>query len=367
MDRKDRATKLIEWFKQQTTELASLYKAGRLATSSLDLKDVLNLTTEVATHLIDDAKVCTLRFLSRDKKELTLQSAFGLDFEYLMDEAITVEGTAVGKVIKARRPYKVGELMRSNTYRFPRLVKEKNLHSFLSVPILKDAEPLGAITIYAPKRYSFSREDVKLLSLFANHVAFSLKGAGVFKKMRKNYLDIIKELSSIVEAKDEFTKGHSERVTRYALKIARALGIKGIRRELLRCAGILHDIGKVAIDTAILNKPGKLTREEWAIVKQHPVVASDMLTNVEFLDELVPIVRHHHERFAGGGYPDGVKSDEIPLESRILAVADSFEAMTSERPYRSAMSKQKAIAELKRCSGTQFDPAIVNAFLKTIN
>lgn len=367
MDRKDRASKLIEWFKRQTTELASLYRAGRLATSSLDLKDVLNLTTEVATHLIDDAQVCTLRFLSRDKKELILKSAFGLDFEYLMDDPITVEGTAIGKVIRTRSPYKLGELMRSTTNRFPRFVKEKGLHSFLSVPILKEAEPLGTLTIYAKKRYSFSREDVKLLSLFASHIALSLKSTGLFKKMRKNYLDIIREVSSIVEAKDEFTKGHTERVTSYALKIARALGIKGMRRELLRCAGILHDIGKIAIDSAILNKPGKLTAEEWAQIKQHPVIASEMLTNVEFLDELAPIVRHHHERFTGGGYPDGVKSDEIPLESRILAVADSFEAMTSDRPYRSALSKQKAIAELKRCSGTQFDPAIVSAFLETIN
>jgi len=140
-----------------------------------------------------------------------------------------------------------------------------------------------------------------------------------------------------------------------------------MRRGLIRCAGLLHDIGEIAIDSSILYKPGKLTRREWVVVREHPVVASNIIKKIKLLDELVSIVRHHHERFDGGGYPDGIKHDEIPLEARLLAVADSFEAMTSERPYRSAMSKQKAIAELKRCPGTQFDPAIVNAFLKTIN
>ena len=366
MDMERPPNELLEKFKRQTEELASFFRMGKLITPSLDLGRLLDLTTEMVTHLIDNACVCTLRLLNDGGKMLTLKSAFGLDHADSATAKLKIEETPFSKVVRTKRPYRVGDLPKSDIYKFPAFVKAQNFLSLLAVPLLKDREPIGVLTVYGKGRDGFSRDDVKLLALFANQVEVSLEIAGLLKETKKNYLDMMRVLSAIAEAKDPFTRGHSQRVTKYALAIAKELGFDDMRMWLIRCAGLLHDIGKIAIDSAILYKPGKLTKREWVVVRKHPVVASDIIAKIEVLDELVSIVRHHHERFDGGGYPDGIKGNKVPLEARILAVADSFEAMTSERPYRRAMSEPKAIAELRRCSGAQFDPMVVRAFLKTV-
>jgi putative nucleotidyltransferase with HDIG domain len=175
----------------------------------------------------------------------------------------------------------------------------------------------------------------------------------------------LKALAATIDAKDPYTRGHSERVTEYAQHAARATpGITERDLEHLKYGAILHDIGKIGVDERILRKPGPLTRREKAVMDGHPATGASIVEGVAFLKEALPIIRHHHEHYDGQGYPAGLRGDEIPLGARILAVADSYDAMTTLRPYRPPMSQEQALQELRRCSGTQFDPATTAAFVE---
>ena len=177
------------------------------------------------------------------------------------------------------------------------------------------------------------------------------------------YVRSIDSLIKALEAKDYYTRGHSQRVTIYSVATAREMGLAAGEVEHLRQASVLHDLGKIGVREAVLNKPGKLSDEEFGEIVLHPEVATRILEPIPFFQPLLPVVLHHHERFDGRGYPARLASDRIPLLSRIMAIADTFDAMTSTRAYRKALPVSEANAEIRRCSGTQFDPDIVPYFL----
>lgn len=184
------------------------------------------------------------------------------------------------------------------------------------------------------------------------------------QEIQRAYLETIRMLAAAVEARDPYTGGHLERVTRHTLAIARALGWPAERLAEAEMGAILHDIGKIGIPDAILRKPGPLSSDEWIQMRTHPDIGARILRGISFLEPIVPYVRHHHERFDGSGYPDGLVGEAIPIGGRVIAVADSFDAMTSTRPYRAAMPVEVALAELRKAVGTQLDPTVVDAFVE---
>jgi len=184
------------------------------------------------------------------------------------------------------------------------------------------------------------------------------------KELQTLFIDAVESLIGALEAKDKYTAGHSRRVTKVAVDIAVVLGMQGENMENLRWAALLHDIGKIGIDPTVQNKPGMLTPSEYNYILTHCTIGPGIVQPL-VNDVISEAIRHHHDSFDGSGLNQGIKGEQIPLISRILTIADSFDAMTSDRPYRSAMPVAKAIEEVKRCSGTQFDPAVVEAFLKT--
>jgi HD-GYP domain-containing protein (c-di-GMP phosphodiesterase class II) len=173
-------------------------------------------------------------------------------------------------------------------------------------------------------------------------------------------------LAAAVDAKDPYTQGHSERVSRYAAALAEAMALPAADIARIRLAGQLHDVGKIGVPDAILSKPGKLSMEEYLAIQQHPVIGERMLAGVLFLREILPAVRHHHERWDGRGYPDGLCGPDIPQDAAILAVADAFDAMSSSRPYRSALPLAEAGRRILEGSDTQFDPRVVRAFERAV-
>jgi len=187
-----------------------------------------------------------------------------------------------------------------------------------------------------------------------------------YKTLKELYTGLIHSFANAIDAKSPWTKGHSERVTRYALSIAEELGLKEKDMEDLRTAALLHDIGKIGTYDVILDKPDKLDTEELALIRTHPLKGEEILKPIKQLRHLLPIIRHHHERLDGKGYPDGLKDGEIPFLAKIITVADSFDSMTSDRPYRPAPPVAYAMSEIKRCSGTQFDPVAAEAFLRIL-
>ncbi len=185
------------------------------------------------------------------------------------------------------------------------------------------------------------------------------------ENLKEVYIRMIATLISVIEAKDAYTRSHSENVAKYSVAIAKEMALSDDQIDLINKAAQLHDIGKIGIDDSILNKPGKLTAEEFDIIKEHPMKAQEILKPLDFLNDAIELIRQHHERYDGKGYPSGNKGDQIPIGARIMAVADTYDAMISGRPYRQSLfSKDQVIEEIRQNAGTQFDPKVVEAFLR---
>lgn len=206
----------------------------------------------------------------------------------------------------------------------------------------------------------------QLFQLFVRQCASSLENTILTCRLKRNYMEIIQALRLLVDAKDMYTRGHSDRVAYYSEALARALGMNEQTCSRIKIAGQFHDIGKVAIPDQILLSPNRLTDEEFAVIRQHPLYSDSILSSMSSFRDILPIVRGHHERIDGRGYPDGLKADEIPLESRIISIADTFDAMTSTRRYRANLSLDEAIRRLKEAKGTQLDSHMVDVFLTLV-
>lgn len=242
----------------------------------------------------------------------------------------------------------------------------------LHVPIKTSKRNIGIASVSSRNKL-FSRADMETATLLINQLGTTLENISLFENLQAKvdqiedlFLGTVKALSIAIDAKSPWTKGHSERVTDYALMIAGELKFGDEAKRLTELSAILHDIGKIGTYDYLLEKPGKFLPEEYELVKKHPAKGVAILSPISELKDVVTIIRHHHERFDGGGYPEGLQGDAIPFISRVLTVADSYDSMTSDRPYRKTPGQGKAIDELLRCSGSQFDPAIVKAFIKAL-
>ena len=186
----------------------------------------------------------------------------------------------------------------------------------------------------------------------------------ILKDLKELFYKTIKSIASALDAKDPYTHGHSLRVTLYSIILARHLDVPENQLEAIETAGLLHDIGKIAIPHAILCKPGKLTDDEFVIMKSHPVNSEKLISSIKRLHEVSPGVKHHHERWDGKGYPDNLAGENIPFSARVIAIADTYDAMTSTRSYRKALDHEVAIAEIEKCAGAQFDPVLAKKFVE---
>lgn len=213
----------------------------------------------------------------------------------------------------------------------------------------------------------FTDEDLDVISNFANLAAVAIEKVKFFLETKRAYLSTVEALAAAIDAKDKSSYTHLKRVVRLSLELADKVGLSEKEKEDLHFAALLHDVGKIGIEESILNKPGKLTAEEYARMKKHVEEGVQILSNAQFLEAATLIVRHHHEQFSGAGYPDGLKGNEIPIGARILSLADSYDAMITNRIYRAGKSIESAKEELKRCAGKQFDPSLVPIFLKIID
>lgn len=187
------------------------------------------------------------------------------------------------------------------------------------------------------------------------------------EQLEQAYIDMVQTLRYTVEAKDSYTRGHSDRVSEYSVLIGEKLGLPAEQIKTLRIGGLFHDIGKIGIPDSILLKPAKLTDEEYSQIKNHPSIGAHILGSAAIFQDIIPIVKHHHERYDGNGYPSKLKGEEIPYLARIAAVADTFDAMTSRRSYRGPIDVEHVKEEIKRCEGTQFDPQIAEVFIEILN
>lgn len=237
-----------------------------------------------------------------------------------------------------------------------------NLRSLMLVPMVSRNRFLGAIYVENCTRPGcFTRMDLELLTLLGNQAAFAIDNASLYEDLQIAFYETIRSLSNALEAKDKYTHGHSNRVARCAVEIGRHLGLESARLENLRTAAELHDIGKIAIAQTIIDKSGTLTKEEFQAIKEHPRLGVEILEPISFLRPILPFILHHHETYDGTGYPAGLKGEGIPLESRLIHLADALDAMTTQRSYNVPKTVQEALQECLAKAGTKFDPVCVKA------
>lgn len=241
------------------------------------------------------------------------------------------------------------------------------VQSMMCVPLLAQGEIVGAIYVDSRGNINaFDEQDLELLAAIGNQAGVALKRAQLVRDLEDLFFSSIRSLVAAIDAKDRYTHGHSERVTTFALKLAKELGLPEHEYEVLRLAGLLHDVGKIGVPEWVLNKPGELTDEEFALIMRHPVHGAEIISNIKspYVPEIAASVLHHHERWDGSGYPDGLKGEESPIVARVLSLADAFDAMTSDRPYRKGYRMEQAAEVVRECSGSQFDPGLVEVFQK---
>ncbi len=243
-------------------------------------------------------------------------------------------------------------------------VMNARVRSTMCVPLFGRGGAIGAL--YADRiehREPFSPQQIRYASAFAAHAATAVETAQLYDEREQHFRLTLEALAKAIDARDRYTAGHSERVTAYAMVLASAMGMPDADAEAVRVAGRLHDIGKVGVPDRVLLKSGPLDADERALIEPHATIGFEMLRGLPFLRDALPAIRGHHERWDGGGYPDGLASTHIHPHARLLAVADSFDAMTSARPYRRALPFEEAARRLRADAGTQFDPFVVSVFV----
>ncbi|MFH1995967.1 MAG: HD domain-containing phosphohydrolase [Candidatus Omnitrophota bacterium] len=343
-------------------ELTALYDVSKTITSSMDLGRMLRIVVSKVKR-VTKSKFCAIHLLKRNS--LVPRAVYGsLRTEAALKQEVSIKEGFYGFAVKRKRPCTVRDLSKFPHFIFYRVFKKMKLRSMMVVPMIERGKVIGTLSVISDTINAYTNNDAKELSLFASQAAAAIENARLFRETKTNYLNTMRLLASVIDAKDSYTEDHSEKVMRYAMGIAKNMDLPEGKRRVIKFASILHDIGKINIDISILRKSGPLTKNEWQKVVEHPRIGAEILGKAGFLKDLIPAILYHHLKYEGGGYPKSkIRGKSIPIEARILAVADAYEAMTSSRPYRSNMTKEQAIEELKRCAGTQFDPVVVKAFL----
>jgi len=359
-------SQLYSHMEHRINELFTLFKSSEIINSSLELQQIMDLLLKLT---LKEVKSEYGLLLLREQKtgKLILQASKEISLSRIKKDSFSERRGALGWVAKNGQPLIIDDYKKDirfqNSGEFLNLIPQ----AMLIVPLKAGKETIGTLAIGNPLSHSFyTGNDLNIAQSLANQAAIAVKNAYLYQDLQKSFLDAVAGLVKAIEAKDKYTRGHSQRVTEYSLRIAEALGLSKEEIKIIKFCGLMHDIGKIGINDSILHKPSKLSPEEYQIIKGHSVMGEEIIQPVGFLKKGLPLIRHHHERYDGKGYPDGLKGKAIPLMARILAVADSFDAMTSDRPYRKALSLEESTMKLKEGSGIQFDPEIVKVFLSIL-
>jgi response regulator RpfG family c-di-GMP phosphodiesterase len=359
-------------------EAVSLYKISEAIAESLSLERVLDVIldgvlieaqADVATLMLKDPR--TGLFVERSRK-LSAQADNGFTGELNLMEVLDH--------YRADRPLLAHGLKALKFFAEP--PKDKRLVSFCSIPLKVQDRVIGMLNAYSYTRgYKFTEGQRKMLSVLASRAAVSIENARLYEDLVEKNADLTSLNQSLadnfratiigfahaLEESDKYTRGHSDRVSFYSSLTARGLTLSEDDTERIVQAGLMHDIGKIGIRYEKLNKPGKLTPEEVAMFRTHPAKGKRILEPIPSMAELIPGAWCHHENWDGSGYPRGLLGENIPLLGRVVAIADTYDAMTSDRSYRKALPHDVAIAELERCAGAQFDPELVPTFIRMID
>ena len=352
---------------QAVERLQALYKMGLAVNATMDLDRLLNLLSEKSMTTMK-AEVGYILMLSEKTGNLVVGGSSGIpkDFDRQVEVPLKPGGVSYW-VMNNNQPKLIDKI--DGAREFSKMSRLGFIRkSVICAPLTDKQKVIGTITVANPvDGSSFGQSDLELLTTIAAQASVAIRNARLYEAQETSYLNTVQALVSAIEASDAYTRGHSERVTRYSVALAKRMGIDGEPLKQLEQAAVLHDIGKIGIDVALLHKKEKLTPADIDVLKLHPSIGVRILEPIHFLDTVREIIEQHHERYDGKGYPKGLAGSEWRLEGKILSVCDTYDAMTSDRPYRKALSHKIAMQEILDHSGTQFDPDVAAAFISMCN
>jgi HD-GYP domain-containing protein (c-di-GMP phosphodiesterase class II) len=359
--------------------LSRLYNIVRSLNSITDLDRLLAQILASATQMVD-ARGGFFMLTDDEHQKLKCEVTIGVATSGLKGAILPIDQRTVpGMVALQGTPFVENDVSHSPYFATQRNKRRTTIHKLVCVPLKVQDRVTGVVQVIDKvSGDDFNTDDLKLLEAMADTAAVAIENVRLYEaekkktdllkqayeELHKTYQATLQALTGLLDTRDTATRGHSSRVVALTLRLAQAMGIDDAQRlRTIEQGALLHDVGKIGVADAILRKPGPLDAEEWREMRAHPELGYRMLKDIQFLKNALPIVRYHHERFNGTGYPYGLEGKEIPLEARIFAVADSFDAITSERPYKKARSFEQAAAVLRDDAGKFFDPAVVEAFL----
>jgi putative nucleotidyltransferase with HDIG domain len=364
--------RLFKELQEKVSELTTLIEVSSLVNSTLDLNPLLNLVMELSTKVMK-AEASSLLLLDESGKELVFKITQGEKGEIIREVRIPVGKGIAGWVAQRREPINVPDV--SVDSRFYRGIDEATgfiTKSVLCVPVETKGKLLGVVEVLNKTQGgpAFSEDDLKLFVALAGQSAIAIDNAGLFSSLERSHAELalaydstIEGWSKALELRDKETEGHTLRVAEMTLNLARAMGMNEAELVHIRRGALLHDIGKMGVPDSILLKSGPLTDEEWRIMRRHPAYAYEMLSPIAYLRPALDIPYCHHEKWDGTGYPRGLRGEAIPLAARIFAAVDVWDALRSDRPYRSALPVEKVREHIESLSGTHLDPKVVKVFL----
>jgi len=358
---------LEELVKNRTKELSLLLNTSIKTSQTLNEKDIFELISKILIQSLECHTYCRIISLDKSKQRFQIKTTHSIrplecdcpiDVFYELDNFKNLKKTINNPEIK---------IIDIN---FEDIDKDEKDFFFLGIfksllimPFIEDYNVSSFAMLNEARDLSRSNFSTDFYKTLSYQLSISINNSKLFQKNKTIFLHTVEALAAAIDARDTYTHYHSKNVTKYAVIIAKGMELKDDQVSNIKIAGLLHDIGKIGIMDNILLKPGKLTTEEFDIIKSHPNKAVKILEAVEDLKDIIPIIAAHHERFDGKGYPNSLIGEEIHIGARIIAIADTLDAMTTKRVYRNAMDKKVAIEEIAKCSGTKFDPQVVKAFL----
>ncbi|HEX9079978.1 MAG TPA: HD domain-containing phosphohydrolase [Desulfuromonadaceae bacterium] len=337
-------------------EINLLYDVTEKLAASLDPHDVADLAIGETLKMVPADHASMMIF---DDKTGYLQTIAEVGAGIEPKGIVEIGKGISGNVITNGKAEIVNDVLSDSRY----VAGGASLRSLMCAPLRLKDRVMGVINVGRSGEGGFTAEELKLLSAVTLQTASAIENARLYDTLKETFLTSVYTLAETIEMRDPYTGGHTKRVMEYSLAIGRALALDDAEQERLRLAAALHDVGKIGVRDCVLLKNGKLTDEEFDEIRKHPLHGENILKYIKYFAPVIPGVKQHHERYDGKGYPDGLKGEEIDLIARIIAVGDTYDAMTTDRPYRRGLEQAVALQEIRRCSGAQFDPAVVEAFL----
>ncbi|MEW6416639.1 MAG: HD domain-containing phosphohydrolase [Nitrospirota bacterium] len=345
--------------------LMPLFEVSKEILSEVDTKRLLKQIVDIAVKETRADEVC-LALIDEETGKLKVKESHGLSPDFVRDFEDRYSEDIAELIFKDKRPFLIAPQVELPP-EIKKALENEGISSGIYVPLTIRGNIIGLLSICNKgSGHLFTLSEVELVSVLSGQAAAAIENAHLYEKLEASYLSTMVTLSSVVEARDLYTDKHMKDIAEYSVAIANKLGLPDSDIENIRKAALLHDLGKISVPDYILMKPDKLSKEEMDIIKRHPLNGAKIIEPVEPLKHARKIIKYHQEWFDGSGYPDGLRGEEIPLGARIIAVADAFGAMTTDRPYRKALTIEQAVKELKEGAGTQFDPRLVEIFISIL-